>query len=364
MNRFARLCACSYLLLILLTSCRPDRLPEIHLSFTPQAVLVDGKQTIYYELDVVNILEDSIEITHLEIHRDELALLSVTGPALKQRATAVSLGPHDTATVYIELVAEGESGIRHLSHQFRAEVFTRSGPTSIMFDFDAEVSKFQPVVIGAPLGEGMWAAVYDPAWNRGHRRVRFPGSEKKFLPGRFAIDFIQLDSSGHYAQGDENQTANWFGYGQDVLAVADGIVVAARDDFDESPTLDAHPRYPAERATGNYVAIEIAASAFVFYEHLKPGSIRVSKGQRVRRGDVIAQLGFTGQSTGPHLHMHVSNDNAPLLSEGIAFVFDKFELIGRYDDFSAFGKERWDDEPVSIRSGERPPVNSVVRFGK
>jgi murein DD-endopeptidase MepM/ murein hydrolase activator NlpD len=105
-------------------------------------------------------------------------------------------------------------------------------------------------------------------------------------------------------------------------------------------------------------------NAFAFYEHLKPNSIRVRAGQKVKKGEVIASLGFTGQSTGPHLHFHVANRNAPLDAEGIPYVFEEFTLAGFYNDFSLFGKERWDvpiNGKIRIRN-ELPGSNTVIDF--
>lgn len=54
---------------------------------------------------------------------------------------------------------------------------------------------------------------------------------------------------------------------------------------------------------GKMVTIEHPDGSETLYAHLS--SIRVSNGQRVKRGEVIGAIGTTGNSTGPHLHFEV-----------------------------------------------------------
>jgi murein DD-endopeptidase MepM/ murein hydrolase activator NlpD len=59
---------------------------------------------------------------------------------------------------------------------------------------------------------------------------------------------------------------------------------------------------------GNFVLIKHAnspESAITFYAHLRKGSIIVANGQRVRKGDKIAEVGSSGASLTPHLHFGV-----------------------------------------------------------
>jgi murein DD-endopeptidase len=111
------------------------------------------------------------------------------------------------------------------------------------------------------------------------------------------------------------------------------------------------------------VSLDLGGGRFAVYEHLKPGSVRVRLGDRVRRGEVVGQVGFTGDSTGPHLHLHVGDTAAPLAAEGRPFVFARFEVLGRYPEIAAMGKTRWQADGAGVRQNERPGPNVLVDFG-
>jgi murein DD-endopeptidase MepM/ murein hydrolase activator NlpD len=75
--------------------------------------------------------------------------------------------------------------------------------------------------------------------------------------------------------------------GDPVLASADGKVV--QSGYDHS--------------LGNYLILQHSHGFFTRYGHLQ--SFRATKGQKVQQGQVIAMLGNTGKTTGPHLHYEV-----------------------------------------------------------
>ncbi len=98
--------------------------------------------------------------------------------------------------------------------------------------------------------------------------------------------------SAQYEQGKHDGVDFIAAEGSDILAVADGTVITAE--------------YDAEQGKGFYVRVEHGG-----YESLCAhcSELLVSTGQQVKAGDVIAKVGSSGLSTGPHLHFVLSEDN-------------------------------------------------------
>ncbi|WP_339060460.1 M23 family metallopeptidase [Tepidibacillus marianensis] len=56
---------------------------------------------------------------------------------------------------------------------------------------------------------------------------------------------------------------------------------------------------------GNTVMIDHGSGIQTMYPHIRNGGIKVSVGQKVTKGQKIAEIGSTGNSTGPHTHFEV-----------------------------------------------------------
>jgi murein DD-endopeptidase MepM/ murein hydrolase activator NlpD len=241
-----------------------------------------------------------------------------------------------------------------------------------------------PVTLGPPLRGGPWAALHQPCWERGHRRVHYAVDGRARIPGRFAMDWTRLDAEGQPTRGDGDLVANWYAHGAEVLAVADGTIAATRTDVPESTTFSNRLEHPPDEAEGNFISLDLGDGRYAFYGHLRTGSITVEPGERVRRGQVIGQVGFTGHAGRPQLHFHVGDAVASNSTEGLPFVFDAFILHGGYGpgDAQRYGSRDsgcvdaaaareglastpWTPltgETVARRAGEMPAPNAVVEF--
>ena len=70
----------------------------------------------------------------------------------------------------------------------------------------------------------------------------------------------------------------------------------------------------------NFVQVLHDDGTYAIYAHLQLDTMRVRPGQRVARGEYIANSGNTGFSSGPHLHFVVVR-NAGLRSESVPVTF-------------------------------------------
>ena len=96
--------------------------------------------------------------------------------------------------------------------------------------------------------------------------------------------------------------------GVDVLAAADGMVVATRDGMtDALQTGDAAPSV-AGRECGNGVVIDHGGGWQTQYCHLADGSLTVARGDSVLAGMPLGQVGLSGETQFPHLHMSVRHN--------------------------------------------------------
>jgi murein DD-endopeptidase MepM/ murein hydrolase activator NlpD len=170
---------------------------------------------------------------------------------------------------------------------------------------------------------------------------------------------VKLNDRNSTYDGDKLRNESYGAEGNDVLAVGGGRVVAVKDSIPENvPGVNSRAvPITLETVGGNHVIVDLGGGYHAFYAHLKPGSIRVRVGDRVKRGQVLGLVGNSGNSTEPHLHFHLSDGNSPLGSEGVPYLYDSFELVGSCKTFTECVREA-----PRPRRREMPMQNTLVRF--
>lgn len=198
------------------------------------------------------------------------------------------------------------------------------------------------VAVDLPL-RGEWTVERTPAH-------RIPSHGTDAFGQRYAYDFIRTDDrrGAHVHPATSlrwalvgGRTRECYGWGEPVLAALGGEVVEAVDGVAERGWI--HPvreswaalrnayrygtgRRPLDtaRLAGNHVIIR-SGDVYALYAHLAPGSLTVTRGSWVAAGRQIGRVGHTGNSTAPHLHVHLMDDADPRRARGVPCAFARYE---------------------------------------
>jgi hypothetical protein len=348
---------------------------EIRVPKAPVVAPIEGGAALAYELHVTNWAPQPFNVQRVEVvsGSDGRVLLTLADSTLARslgRPGMVPGSPSDRtrlgggfrAVTWLWVpvdVRNPPSAVRH-----RITVEEASGADSgrrHVFEGGSVAVSRDIAVIGPPLRGGAWLAANGPSNESGHRRALIPIGGMPAIAQRFAIDYVRVDTAGSTVSGDRARNENFYAESADAIAVADGIVVATKDSIPENipgPSSRAVP-ITLETVGGNHVILDIGGGRYAFYAHLRPGSLRVKTGDRVRRGEVLGLIGNSGNSTEPHLHFHLSDGNSPLGSEGIPYIHDSFELVGRCKGLL----RGCTGSPMpELRRREMPAANMMIRF--
>jgi hypothetical protein len=122
---------------------------------------------------------------------------------------------------------------------------------------------------------------------------------------RHASDIMIWNDGGTY-HDDPGNNENYWVWGQPVLAPADGTVATVVDGI-EANVPGALPTKPADIA-GNHVVLQIGDAAYCYLAHMQAGTISATEGEHIAAGTQIGLAGNSGNSSQPHLHIHVQNE--------------------------------------------------------
>ncbi|HVZ35353.1 MAG TPA: M23 family metallopeptidase, partial [Polyangiaceae bacterium] len=192
------------------------------------------------------------------------------------------------------------------------------------------VIRDRPIRIGPPLLRQRLLDL-NGCCNGAHTRAVINQPDGLFVSQRFAIDFVQLGDGTATFSGDPRNNESYFLYGADALAVSAGRIVDVRDGIEQNVPGEPLPPAQLDTAAGNYVIEELDDGHFALYAQLQPGSLRVVAGDHVSRGEVLGLVGNSGNSTEPHLHFQVMDRGSPFDADGLPYLFERFQLLGRVD---------------------------------
>ncbi|PET30242.1 peptidase M24 [Bacillus anthracis] len=124
------------------------------------------------------------------------------------------------------------------------------------------------------------------------------------------------------AEVKSNKLEDYGVYGAKVMAPASGTVVSINNN--EQDLVPGSENF--QSMVGNHIYLRVdETGTFLILAHLKKGSINVREGQHVNEGEFLAQVGNSGSSSEPHLHIHHQRQDpskvSMFLAEGLPLYF-------------------------------------------
>jgi murein DD-endopeptidase MepM/ murein hydrolase activator NlpD len=114
---------------------------------------------------------------------------------------------------------------------------------------------------------------------------------------------LKLGPDGRLFKESEEVVTDFYSYDEPIYAPIDGRITQVVDSLQSDSLGNTDEVHPG----GNIIIVDIGNGKYVYFCHLKKGSIAVKEGQFVAAGTLLARIGNSGNSTHPHLHMQVQN---------------------------------------------------------
>lgn len=333
------------------------------------AMLSDGTIQITYELMVSNASRSDFTIESLHVvdpERSDARILSLVQENIRNllylpgatKPTAM-LGPSQCGYIRINLTFNDPEAVPRALDHILTVTTNNPSPPNILPKMTERVglipvNKEPLLIIGPPLSGDRWIAAVVGGEGY-HRKTVMPLNGRWVAPERWAVDYIRLDEKNRLLTGDLSRNESYPQYEQKVLAVRDGTILDVKDGMPDltPPNMPQNPTI--QSAGGNCVLQDIGNGFAAFYAHFSPGSIKVARGERVRKGQVLGLLGNSGNSSGPHLHFHIVKGRLGIAANGFPYVVDSFKLKGQADSKDGLQTELTKPEvPVHILPPQTP----------
>lgn len=120
------------------------------------------------------------------------------------------------------------------------------------------------------------------------------------------VDLVKVDGMGRRAHGiAPADPEDYFIFGEPVISPCVGTVVATRSDMVDQQV----PEVNRDELPGNHVLVS-CGDYEVLLAHLQHDSVAVRKGDHVEVGTPLGKVGNTGNTSEPHLHVHVQRPSS------------------------------------------------------
>jgi hypothetical protein len=281
----------------------------------------DHRIHLAYELLILNPNPVPVFVRRIETFtpaQPRTVLSSLRGAALASVMGSITgapgrrIGPGRTGLVIMDLSARHRAHVpQRLAHRVKVSSTTPGFPTGQVVTGRTGVADEHAVRVFAPLPGRRWVDVNGCcAGATGHRVAVLSVNGAVHAAQRFAIDFVRLRPNGRLTKGPLGRLSSYPYYGLPVRSATRGRVVGVRDDLPNQAPFQPPSGITLATAPGNHVVVALGRGRFAMYAHLKPGSVRVKRGDRIRAGDILGRIGNSGNTDFPHLRFQLMDSCA------------------------------------------------------
>jgi murein DD-endopeptidase MepM/ murein hydrolase activator NlpD len=135
----------------------------------------------------------------------------------------------------------------------------------------------------------------------------------------FAFDLLGVGPDGKTHKGNGSRNVDYYAFGREVLAPADGVVTDVIDGVRDNVPGSMNPL----SALGNAIFIQHSKREVSVLAHFKQASIKVKAGDTVKKGQVLGLCGNSGNSSEPHIHYHLQSTPVIQDATGIECFFEE-----------------------------------------
>jgi murein DD-endopeptidase MepM/ murein hydrolase activator NlpD len=351
MNRFFY--PANYLLLIISTAISAWSQPQsggVTLSFEPKEAYIEKRGTD----QIVNfdLLLQNGGSRPLRINKIQVSVYDSTGSLAFRRYLDENGRPSGISTVPDRLVPAGgvldvfnpfysfgeEMPLSRLHYEIFFEKSDEKEPNLLNFIAKSEGDVYpkpytNKTELILPLKGRIYVFDGHDFYAHHRRQTVFRNNEFRQNSVRYGYDLMIANATGELYRGDRFVPENWFSYGSPVYAPAAGIIADAVDNVPDNSYKDGEVVYPPlpegvdPLGMGNHVVIDHFDGEFSIMVHMKPGSVRVKRGDKVRQGEQIGAIGFSGDTFLPHLHYQVMDGPDERTNICLPSYFNDFKRI-------------------------------------
>lgn len=180
----------------------------------------------------------------------------------------------------------------HNKAKLNAVIIQQNSPEKNLYSFVNFTERFgknSPIPIYLPF-HGTWSVT------QGHN-----GDMTHKSAWQHAWDFEITDELGTTFKNTGDYHQDYFCFDKSIIAPADGIIEEVLDFIPDNIIGEKN----LEKNWGNTIVIKHSEYLYSQLSHLKSESIKVKKGDNVKKGDVLAKCGNSGNSPFPHLHFQI-----------------------------------------------------------